>query len=565
MAASARPDVEFIVDIRPPTGLNLGLKNTRTTTSAEHTFEDLGLIAQLVQALQSEGYSKPTPIQQQAIPPALSGRDILGCAQTGTGKTAAFALPILQMLTEGTRAKYPKDRNRRGAAHPQALVLSPVRELASQIDDSFATYGQNLTISHTAVYGGVSQYHQVRALERGIDVLVATPGRLLDLIEQRYVDLSGVKFLILDEADRMLDMGFIDPIRQIASMIHSEHQTMLFSATMPRQILQLAHSLLKDPVHVEVEPQAATVDLIEQIVYLVRRDDKANLLMHLLNEEKIERALVFTRTKHGADKLSKFLTHSGVNADAIHGNKAQGQRERALKRFRAGMSPVLVATDVAARGIDVDGISHVFNYDMPNEPEAYVHRIGRTGRAGAKGVAIAFCESGERRLLRDIEYMTRAKITPKPLPMYDRVQAPVESHREHSPSRTRETHREHAPSQSQREHAPREFEVADREPVHHSHTRPHEPARSQGHARPHAAPAHARPPKKEREHRFTKKEHGTVDHPFAARRADVHAAPSSHPAKREHSANSGAHPRSAAGHPAKKKGSGRKQSRFFNR
>jgi ATP-dependent RNA helicase RhlE len=368
-------------------------------------FSSLSLASPILEALTDEGYTTPTPIQAKAIPPILEGKDMLGCAQTGTGKTAAFALPILHRLMNA-----PVDKTRRGPALPRVLVLSPTRELATQIGESFATYGRHTGLNHTVIFGGVSQFHQVRALHRGVDILVATPGRLMDLMEQRLVNLSAVKVFVLDEADRMLDMGFIQPIRRIASAVPAGRQTLLFSATMPKEIMHLADSLLKNPVKVAVTPVASTAALIEQSVYMVQRERKPALLEHLLNDPKVERVLVFTRTKHGADRLTKRLIQSGVPSDAIHGNKAQNARQRALDQFRSGRSRVLVATDVAARGLDVDGITHVFNYDLPNEPESYVHRIGRTGRAGASGMAISFCDSEERGFLRDIERLTGKRI-----------------------------------------------------------------------------------------------------------------------------------------------------------
>ncbi len=378
-------------------------------------FADLNLAEALLHALRDEGYETPTPIQAQAIPPILQGRDVLGCAQTGTGKTAAFALPILHRLVST-----PPDLARRGAALPRVLILSPTRELSSQIGESFATYGRHTSLTHAVIFGGVSQFHQVRALHRGVDILVATPGRLIDLMEQRLTNFSAVEMLVLDEADRMLDMGFINPIRKIVAALPSPRQTLLFSATMPREIQHLADSLLRDPVRVTVAPVASTAALIEQSVYLVGRGQKPALLQHLIEVGKIDRAVVFTRTKHGADKVAKRLNFAGIRAVAIHGNKAQNQRQRALDAFRTGRCRVLVATDVAARGLDVDGITHVFNFDLPNEPEAYVHRIGRTGRAGATGSAISFCDHEERLYLRDIERLFAKKIpameTPAALP-----------------------------------------------------------------------------------------------------------------------------------------------------
>jgi ATP-dependent RNA helicase RhlE len=361
-------------------------------------FASIPLSAVLHQALAEEGYTTPTPIQAKAIPPILEGRDMLGCAQTGTGKTAAFALPILHRLMNAT-----VDKTKRGPKLPRALVLSPTRELATQIAESFQTYGRYTNMTGTVVFGGVSQFHQVKALQRGIDILVATPGRLMDL---GYINLSAIEVFVLDEADRMLDMGFIQPIRQISKSLPAKKQTLLFSATMPKEIVHLAESLLRDPVRVSVTPVGSTVQLIEQSVYMVPRFKKQSLLHHLIGEHKIQRAVVFTRTKHGADKVAQKLLRAGITAEAIHGNKAQNKRQRSLDAFKSGQARILVATDVAARGLDVDGITHVFNFDLPNEPEAYVHRIGRTGRAGAKGIAMSFCDSDERFFLKQIERLT---------------------------------------------------------------------------------------------------------------------------------------------------------------
>ncbi|MFN0136754.1 MAG: DEAD/DEAH box helicase [Phycisphaerae bacterium] len=364
------------------------------------TFDEMKLRPEILKTVHAEGYHTPTPIQAQAIVPIMEGRDLLGCAQTGTGKTAAFALPILHRLIE-----MPIEQPKGGAHLPRVLVLSPTRELATQIGDSFATYGRAARVRHTVVFGGVSQYHQVKALQRGIDVLVATPGRLIDLMQQGLVNLSAVRIFVLDEADRMLDMGFIAPIKHIAATLVDapQRQTLLFSATMPREIAHLADSLLHDPVRVAVKHKEETTALIEQSVYMVPKASKPALLKHILGDAKITRMIVFTRTKHGADRLSRQLNQAGINADAIHGNKGQNQRNRALDGFRRGRARVLVATDVAARGLDVDGITHVVNFDLPIEPEAYVHRIGRTGRAGASGVALSFCDIEEHGLLRAIE------------------------------------------------------------------------------------------------------------------------------------------------------------------
>jgi ATP-dependent RNA helicase RhlE len=366
-------------------------------------FSQLRLAEPLLKALQSEGYVTATPIQAQAIPHALEGKDVLGSAQTGTGKTAAFALPILQRL--GT-AKTPE-----GKRTARALILAPTRELATQIADSFRAYGQHYPIRNTVIFGGVNQHRQVEALRRGVDVIIATPGRLLDLMNQGYVDLRAVEVLVLDEADRMLDMGFIHDIRKITAKVPAHRQTLLFSATMPREIRQLADTLLRSPVNVQVAPVAQTADKIEQSVYFVEKGHKAQLLAHLVNELPMTRAIVFTKTKHGADRVVRHLHTRGIKAEAIHGNKSQNARERALQSFRAGRIPLLIATDIASRGIDVDDITHVVNYDITHEPETYVHRIGRTARAGASGSAISFCDREERHNLKAIERLIKRTIT----------------------------------------------------------------------------------------------------------------------------------------------------------
>jgi ATP-dependent RNA helicase RhlE len=366
------------------------------------SFADLGLVEPLLRALRAKSYASPTPIQRQAIPALLQGRDLLGIAQTGTGKTAAFALPILQALSAG------RDRARPRA--PRALVLTPTRELAAQIGQSFADYGHFLPLRHAVIFGGVGQMPQVQALRRGVDVLVATPGRLLDLLQQRHVILDDVGIFVLDEADRMLDMGFIHDVRKIIRLVPEDRQSLLFSATMPPSIVTLAHSILQQPLRVEVTPPATTVERVEQSVYLVEKTDKSGLLWQLLQDPAIDRALVFTRTKHGADRVVKHLRKLGEPAEAIHGNKSQSAREKALAGFKAGRTRVLVATDIAARGIDVPEISHVINFDLPNVPESYVHRIGRTARAGRDGVSLSFCASDERPYLRAIEQLTRQRI-----------------------------------------------------------------------------------------------------------------------------------------------------------
>ncbi|HYO87994.1 MAG TPA: DEAD/DEAH box helicase [Candidatus Limnocylindrales bacterium] len=365
-------------------------------------FQDLSLIEPLLRAVRAEGYETPTPIQERAIPYVLAGRDLIGCAQTGTGKTAAFALPILQHLTEK-----PASSGRRAI---RTLVLSPTRELATQIADGFKAYGRHTGLRPIVVFGGVGQQTQVDALRRGPDILVATPGRLLDLMNQGHVNLKSVEVFVLDEADRMLDMGFIHDVRKIIAALPSKRQTLLFSATMPQAIQELADQMLVDPVKVEVTPSATTVETIDQSVYFVVKNEKRALLEHLLRDAGIRRALVFTRTKHGANKLAEQLERAGIGADAIHGNKSQSAREKALSDFKRGNIRVLVATDIAARGIDVDDVTHVINYELPNEPESYVHRIGRTARAGASGTAYSFCDAEERAYLHDIEKLTRQQI-----------------------------------------------------------------------------------------------------------------------------------------------------------
>lgn len=359
-------------------------------------FKELQLIEPILQALETAGYSTPTPIQQQAIPMVLEGRDLLGCAQTGTGKTAAFAIPILQLVTKSMLHGNPT----KGI---KALVLTPTRELAIQIDESFGDYGKNLRIKHQVVFGGVSQVPQVNALRNGVDILIATPGRLLDLMQQGYVRLQDIQFFVLDEADRMLDMGFINDVKKIVAKLPAQKQTLFFSATMPTEIEKLSATLLKNPAKVEVTPVSSTAEKITQAVYYVEKDHKRLLLLNLLKDAAIETALVFTRTKHGADKVVKDLSRNGITAEAIHGNKSQNARQRALSNFKNGSTRILVATDIAARGIDIDQLTHVFNYELPNVPETYVHRIGRTGRAGASGIAISFCDAEERAFLKDIQ------------------------------------------------------------------------------------------------------------------------------------------------------------------
>jgi len=366
------------------------------------TFLNLNLIEPLISALSKKGYTEPTPIQQKAIPYILQGRDIFGCAQTGTGKTAAFALPILQLLD----AK--KVQGQRKTI--KALVLAPTRELATQISESFSAYGANLGINHAVVFGGVSQHHQVLALKKGVDIIVATPGRLLDLIQQGHIKLHDVQYLVLDEADRMLDMGFINDIKKIIAKLPVKKQTLLFSATLPDEIKKLVASLQKDPVSVSVTPVSSTTSLVKQSVYYVEKENKRSLLRYVLKNNAIEHALVFTRTKRGADKVVKELNKNGVKAEAIHGNKSQNARERALAGFKNRSIRVLVATDIASRGIDVDKLSHVINFEMPEVAETYVHRIGRTGRKGETGIALSFCSHEERDYLKDINKLIKKNI-----------------------------------------------------------------------------------------------------------------------------------------------------------
>ena len=359
-------------------------------------FKKLELIEPILKALTAEGYTTPTPIQAQSIPLILERRDLLGCAQTGTGKTAAFAIPILQIL-------YQQKQEERGPRNIKVLILTPTRELAIQIDESFAAYGKYTGLTHTVIFGGVSQLNQTNISRRGVDILVATPGRLLDLISQGFIDLKYLKIFVLDEADRMLDMGFIHDVKRIITKLPAKRQTLFFSATMPPEIQKLANVLLTNPAKVEVTPASSTVDAIEQSLYHVDKKDKSKLLLHLLNDNAIVTALIFTRTKHGADKVVKFLHHAHITAAAIHGNKSQNARQNALSNFKNGKTRVLVATDIAARGIDIDDLSHVINFELPDVPETYVHRIGRTGRAGNTGIAISFCDAEEREELRDIQ------------------------------------------------------------------------------------------------------------------------------------------------------------------
>jgi ATP-dependent RNA helicase RhlE len=366
------------------------------------TFADFDFVEPIRLTLQNENYTTPTPIQAQAIPHLMLGRDLLGCAQTGTGKTAAFALPILNQLALSRRTPV--------ARKPRVLILAPTRELAQQIDESFTTYGRGLKFRQVVIVGGVSQLPQTRILNRGVDILVATPGRLLDLMNQGAVRLDGLETFVLDEADRMLDMGFLPSIEKIIAALPAKRQSLFFSATMPPALAPLVGKLLRDPIRIEVAPQASTGDRIAQHVMFVAREDKKALLQDILSNANVSRAIVFARTKHGADKLARWLDASGISTDSIHGDKSQAARQRALYGFRDGRTRVLVATDIAARGIDIDDISHVINFDLPVEPENYVHRIGRTARAGAEGIALTFCDADERGALRGIERMIKRQI-----------------------------------------------------------------------------------------------------------------------------------------------------------
>ncbi len=370
-------------------------------------FDQLNLVEPILSALHQEGYTTPTPIQQQAIPELLKQKDLLGCAQTGTGKTAAFAIPILQLLYNQQQAKTIQ-------SGIKALILTPTRELAIQIQESFQAYGRNINLRSLVIFGGVSQHSQVEALRRGVDILIATPGRLLDLMSQGFVSLAKLQIFVLDEADRMLDMGFVHDVKRVITKLPAKRQTLFFSATMPAEIQTLANTILNNPVKVEVAPVSSTAETIDQSLYYVAANDKRALLKHLLENKDIKTALVFARTKHGADKIVKDLLQANITAEAIHGNKSQNARQRALSNFKNQSTRVLVATDIAARGIDIDELAYVINYELPNIPETYVHRIGRTGRAGASGRAFSFCDADERAYLKDIE-----KLINKHIPLAD--------------------------------------------------------------------------------------------------------------------------------------------------
>jgi len=456
------------------------------------SFEDLKLNATLLAAVAAEGYTVPTTIQQKAIPHVLAGQDLVGLAQTGTGKTAAFALPILQRLM-----LHPVT----GPKHIRVLVLAPTRELASQIAASFATYGHGAGQRETVIFGGVGQEKQTRALKEGIDILVATPGRLLDLMQQGFVDFKHLEVLVLDEADRMLDMGFIQDVRKIVKQVPVKRQTLLFSATMPKDVKELADSLLKNPARVEAHAVSSTAERIDQSVYFVERGRKRSLLQHILRDPSVKRALVFTRTKQGANRVAEFLSKVNIPSEAIHGNKSQGARERALAHFVSGETPVLVATDIAARGIDIDEISHVINFDLPNIPESYVHRIGRTARAGATGIALSFCDTEEREYLHDIERLI-GKSVPRAEVPGSLPEPPPDTRLPHTTSRPA-----HAPRpQAARPPAPRSPQEA----------RHRAKGKSRGFPRP-AAPAGAP---------AARPAHATPSHPVA-RPAPAHA-PAAH-------------------------------------
>lgn len=367
------------------------------------SFQELNLIEPILKALQSEGYTQPTPIQEQAIPSILQGNDLLGCAQTGTGKTAAFAIPMLQFL-------HRPHQNIKAQRPIRALVLTPTRELAIQIEESFKAYGSHLPLRYLVIFGGVGQKPQTDALQKGVDILVATPGRLLDLMNQGFISLKDLEIFVLDEADRMLDMGFIHDVKRVIAKLPAKRQTLFFSATMPKEIQVLADTILNNPVKVEVTPVSSTAEKIQQQVFFVEKSNKRHLLYHILQDKSIESVLVFARTKHGSDRIAKELGKTGIKAEAIHGNKSQNARQRALTNFKSKATRVLVATDIAARGIDVDELAYVINYELPNIPETYVHRIGRTGRAGLSGTAFSFCDAEEKAYLNDIEKLIGIKI-----------------------------------------------------------------------------------------------------------------------------------------------------------
>lgn len=399
-------------------------KTTETNTNIQNheiQFQSLNIIKPILKAIKEEGYSIPTPIQEQCIPIVLKGKDILGCAQTGTGKTAAFAIPILQLL-EINRTYEDKRKIK-------ALIVTPTRELAIQIGESFAAYGRHTGAKHAVIFGGVKQHSQVNSLQSGVDIVVATPGRLLDLMNQGYLNLHNVKYFVLDEADRMLDMGFIHDVKKMITVLPKKRQSLFFSATMPKEIVSLASTILDNPTHISVTPVSSTVEIVKQCVYFVDKGNKSKLLLEVLKDNNIHSALVFTRTKYGADKLVKILHKNNIKAEAIHGNKSQNARQRALENFKSKTTRVLLATDIAARGIDIDKMEYVINYEIPNISETYVHRIGRTARAGEEGTAISFCDAEEKPFLRDIEKLIKKKIDiieDHPFPLIDHNPVKVE-------------------------------------------------------------------------------------------------------------------------------------------
>jgi ATP-dependent RNA helicase RhlE len=395
-------------------------------------FESLGIIEPILKALSEEGYSTPTPIQSQAIPVVLQGNDLLGCAQTGTGKTAAFAIPILQLLS----VNQTNDKKRK----IRALIVTPTRELAIQIDESFRNYGRHLRLTTSVIFGGVNANPQIQSLRNGVDILVATPGRLLDLMNQGFISLKEIELFVLDEADRMLDMGFIHDIRKLLAVLPHKRQSLFFSATMPAEIQKLSATILHQPQKVEVTPVSSTADTVKQFLYYVDKGNKNSLLIEVLKEKSIKSVLVFTRTKHGADKVVKLLVKNNIGAEAIHGNKAQNARQRALTNFKSGATRVLVATDIAARGIDVDNLEYVINFEIPNIPETYVHRIGRSGRAGAKGVSYSFCDAEEKTYVRDIEKLIGNRIPVNDKHPFHMADISVDKKPEKKPISTRSQH-----------------------------------------------------------------------------------------------------------------------------
>ncbi|HVV04690.1 MAG TPA: DEAD/DEAH box helicase [Puia sp.] len=409
------------------------------------SFQDLKLIEPLLKAVKEEGYTTPTPIQAQAIPIILSRKDLLGCAQTGTGKTAAFAIPMLQLLCEDASRITP-DTSLRAHRPIKALILTPTRELAIQIGDSFSAYGRYTGMEHLVIFGGVPQQSQVQALRKGIDILVATPGRLLDLMDQRHIQLKDIAYFVLDEADRMLDMGFVHDVKKVIAKLPQKRQTLFFSATMPPEAQKLSASILVNPSKVEVTPVSSTAETIQQSLYFVGKKDKRSLLLHILKTQSIPTALVFTRTKHGADKVAQGLTRAGIRAEAIHGNKSQNARQRALLNFKSRQTRILVATDIAARGIDIDELTHVINFELPNVPETYVHRIGRTGRAGASGIALSFCDAEEKEFLRDIEKLIGLKV-----PVVSDHPHPLDNYVEAAPVRNESTQQQRGSSSQRRD------------------------------------------------------------------------------------------------------------------